>query len=201
MPLRSSSLAASAAILSLCACSGASPGGLLAAARLDPLDTPPGGIAAAVGVPSALRLADGDATLRLALLGEGRGAPALVDETVPLAIRAGGTDAPAPTAPGETVYVGTIETATAARIAEAQGSIRALRAAGRGGEGVIAIEITGGCTLGAVPATLATSSWLRTDPDDGFVRTSRRVDLSETLGADGAALLLSRIAPCEGADR
>ncbi len=66
---------------------------------------------------------------------------------------------------------------------------------------MLAIEIVGGCTSGPVPATLAASTWLRTDPEDGFVRTSRRADIARALAPDGAAPLLSRPAPCGGPGR
>ncbi|PWJ19075.1 hypothetical protein [Jannaschia seohaensis] len=64
-------------------CDAITPAGLVAASRLDPLGTPPADVALALAVPDALRLSNGDATLRPAFVVERASAPA-VDVTVPL---------------------------------------------------------------------------------------------------------------------
>jgi hypothetical protein len=184
-------LAAALALATFGACAGVMPGGLALAGRLDPLTTAPGAISAAVGVPRGLRLADGDAAVRIALYGDGPDAPALVDETVPLEIRRDPPDAPAPHDADEIVYVGTFSEAGAARLAAAQARIRALRASGVAGRGALSIAVTGGCLEGPAPDALRVSTWLRTDPRAAFVRVTRRVDMARALGGADATLLRS----------
>ena len=187
-----------AASLLLGACSGLTPSGLIAASRLDPLNTPPDSIAAAIGGPDALRLQDGDASFRIALKGDGPDGPMLVEEAVPLEINPAAPGAPLSNASDEVVFVGTFADEDARRIAAAQAEITRLRSSGIDGQGSISVELVGGCYVDAPPDDLAYSTWLRTDFTDGFVATTRRLDAEEALGADTVALLLSQMPKCEG---
>ena len=195
--LLSSGLLASCALLTaVSACGSVTPGGLVAASRLDPLNTPPSQIALAVGVPRALRLADGDAEFRIAFRGGTAASTILLEEVAPLDLSASDPAGPRPNAPDETVYVARIAPEDAPRIAALQREIRNQRAAGASGEGSLTVRVVGGCLDGTPPEGIAVSTWLRTDPSDGFVPLTRREDLARALGAQQAALLQSAQQPC-----
>lgn len=57
-------------LLSLIACSSVTPRGLIAASRLDPLNSDAAKLAVAVGVPNTVRLVDGDAEFALSFVPE-----------------------------------------------------------------------------------------------------------------------------------
>jgi hypothetical protein len=193
-------LATLAIVATASACSSMNPAGLVAASRLDPLNTPPSEIAIAVGVPETLRLADGDAEFRIAFRGGTAASTIMLEEVAPLTISAAGTDGPPPNALGETVYIARIAPEDAARIAAVQQEIRDLRAAGTEGDGSLTVRVVGGCFVGAPPGTIAVSTWLRTDPSDGFVQLTRRQDVTRAVGARDAAMLRSRLSACASAE-
>ena len=58
-------------VLVVNACGNVSPGGMIAASRLDPVNTPPGDVALAIGVPDTVQLLDGDAVLRITFAEDG----------------------------------------------------------------------------------------------------------------------------------
>lgn len=180
----------------LAACTSLSPAGLLAARKLDPVNTPPADIAVAVGVPQTLRLGDGDASFRLAFSGGTPSATVRLDETVPLRIAASDGEGPAPNAPGEAVYVARIAPADAGRIAAVQREIRQLRASGMTGQGSLSISVTGGCLIGPAPDILTVSTWLQTDPAEGFVALTRRQDIARAIGENAAGTLRAQLRPC-----
>ncbi|MEO1796946.1 MAG: hypothetical protein AAFR53_08025 [Pseudomonadota bacterium] len=196
------SLPALAAITSLMAgCAAINPAGLMAARDLDPLGAAPGDIAVAVGVPRALQLRNGDATFRLSFTVDdgdlddgGLGAP--LEETVALELSPSAGSGITANASDEEVYLARIPAADAPAIAKLQGDIRALRAQGVEGSGALSVAIVGGCFVGAVPESIAVSTWLQTDPADGFVVLNKRQDLSQALGRETAALLKEQLRPC-----
>ena len=183
--------------LILSACASVSPAGLIAATRLDPLNTPPTEIAVAVGVPSTVRLADGDAELRMVFNGGNAASSFLIDETAPLQLRLITTGEPQPTSDGEVVYSARLAAEDARRIASAQASIRALRAQGVDGKGKLSITVAGGCLLAPTLRAMPVSTWLQTDPEDGFVRLTRRQDLFQALNESDAAALRAQLVPCD----
>jgi hypothetical protein len=167
------------------ACGAILPPGLMAASRLDPLTTPPAAIGLAVGVPDTVVLADGDATLRIALAADGE---MLVDTIVPLAIRRDAAGMPTPALPGEIVYAASLAPAEAATFAAAQAEIRRLRAGGTEGEGSFSITVVGGCRTGAPLDALPVTTWLRTDPTVPFTPLTRKTDVLAKLRQTGATL-------------
>lgn len=178
------------------ACGSVSPAGLLAASRLDPLTTPPAEVALAVGVPQVIRLADGDAELRMSLHSGDGAAAILREEVATLVLAPSGDTGPRPNSPSETVYVARIAAEDAPRIAALQQDIRDLRAMGNTGTGALTISVVGGCLVGAPPPSMAVSTWIQTDPDAGFVPLTRRQDVTRAIGARDAGLLLSQLRPC-----
>lgn len=183
-----------AALALLVACGSVTPAGLVAASRLDPLATPPGDIALAVAVPAALRLRDGDATLRLAFRPDGAEAPA-VDETIRLALSppvSGGPEV----GPGTRVVVARIPPADRPRLSAAQAAVRALRDDDVEGSGSLTVAVTGGCLEATLGDALPVSTWIRTAPDAPFVRLTRARDAFADLPAAAAAALRGRLAPC-----
>lgn len=191
-------LRATAAVycLTLGACSGLTPGGLIAVSRLDPLTTPPSEMGVAVGVPATLRLADGDARLRIAFFAEGASATPLVDATAPLLFAPNTAIAPQPNAANETVYVGMFSKSGAGRIAAAQQEIRDLRAAGSKGKGSLSVSVEGGCFEGTRPDSLYVSTWIKTAEQREFLALTRRADAADAIGRPAAALLLAELKPC-----
>lgn len=87
-------------LATLAGCSTLSPAGMIAASRLDPQGTPPDQIALAVGVPETIRLASGDARLRLSFAGGTEASTVVIEETAPLELTLAGTGGPAPQAAG-----------------------------------------------------------------------------------------------------
>ena len=185
-----------ACALTLSACASVNPAGLIAASRLDPLNTPPAEIAVAVGVPGTVRLADGDAELRIAFTGGSAGSAVLVDEMAPLRLRPVTAGQPQPNSDGEIVYSARLAAEDAVRIAAAQAEIRALRARGIDGRGVLSVAVTGGCLLESPLRGLPVSTWLQTDPEDGFVSLTRRQDVFRALDESDAAALRAHLIPC-----
>ena len=196
---RSSGILATLALaVSFSACSSVDPAGLIAASRLDPLNTPPSGMAVAVGVPDTLRLADGDAEFRIAFHGGTASSPVTLEEVAPLALSEAGNMGPSPNAANETVYIARIAPRDAPRIAGVQREIRDLRASGVEGSGSLTVRIVGGCFVDTPPETISVSTWLQTDPADGYVPLTRRNDLARAIGAQDAAMLRSQLSRCAG---
>lgn len=179
----------------LTACTTISPSGMIAASRLDPLGTPPDRIAAAVGVPETIRLASGDAVLRIAFRGGDAASVAQVEEVVPLDFQTATANAPSGRE-GETVYVARLTPQNAGRFAAAQEQIRGLREQGVRGSGVLAVEIVSGCHVGPAPSTLPVSSWLQTNPADGFVQLTQGTDVFSVTDGHTASELRSRLREC-----
>lgn len=138
-------LATLAIVATASACSTMNPAGLVAASRLDPLNTPPSEISIAVGVPETLRLEDGDAEFRIAFRGGSAASTIMLEEIAPLSLSAAGSEGPRPSASDETVYVARIVPEDAGRIAAVQQEIRDLRAAGTEGDGSLTVRVVGGC--------------------------------------------------------
>ncbi|MEM6463770.1 MAG: hypothetical protein AAF724_17835 [Pseudomonadota bacterium] len=180
----------------LSTCASVNPAGLIAASRIDPLNTPPSDIAVAVGVPRTLRLVDGDAVFKIAFRAEGGEAPVVVDETVPLELRPLRGGMPKPNSTDEMIYSATFSAEGAERIAAAQQKIRSLRATGIDGKGSITISVTGGCFTQSLPDPLLVSTWLRTAPDEDYVQLTRQVDVLRSLDESSAAMLREEVARC-----
>ncbi|MEM0936990.1 MAG: hypothetical protein AAGJ91_13950 [Pseudomonadota bacterium] len=184
------------AALTLASCAAVNPAGLIAASRLDPLATAPGDIALAVGVPDRVGLVDGDAEFRMSYRREGGDGAVLVDETVALQLRRVAAGAPPKRSAGETVFAARFSEEGAARIAAAQSEIRSLRRQGVDGTGSLTVSVIGGCVLGPPLRELPVSTWIQTNPTNGFVRLTRSRDLFAALDAPAAADLQRRLKPC-----
>jgi hypothetical protein len=193
-------LAILAATLVASACNTLNPAGLIAASRLDPLNTSPSEISVAVGVPETLRLTNGDAEFRIAFRGGPAASTIVLEEVAPLRVSVAGPDGPRPSALDETVYVARIAPEYIGRITAVQQEIRDLRSKGTDGDGSLTIRVVGGCYVGAPPEAIAVSTWLRTDPSDGFVQLTRRQDVMQVVGAQDAAMLISQLTPCASAE-
>jgi hypothetical protein len=74
--------------------------------------------------------------------------------------------------------------------------IREFRAAGIQGEGSLTIRVIGGCSVGQTPSSIEVSTWLQTDPADGFVPLTRRQDMTRAMAAGDAAMLRAKIRQC-----
>lgn len=183
-------------LIALSGCAAVSPAGLVAASRLDPLETPPERIAIAISVPDEIRLKTGDATLALAFAADDGRPAAQVSETISLVIARGtGSDGPTARA-GQTVYIATIAPDDAARLTAAQTRITALHDSGIEGAGSLSVGVSGGCHVGGVPDTLPVGTWLRTDPEGAFLPLTRPVDMFRSLDSETAQALRTNFAPC-----
>ncbi|MEM8854766.1 MAG: hypothetical protein AAGD34_13775 [Pseudomonadota bacterium] len=185
-----------ACALTLSGCLSVNPAGLIAASRLDPLNTAPSDIDVAVGVQDNVRLTDGDAEFRIAFRSDGATSAFLVDETVPLQLRPITNGTPEPNADDEIVYSARFADEDAARIAAAQAQIRALRARGIDGKGTLGVSVVGGCLVGATLNSLRVSTWLQTNPQDGYVSLTRGQDMLRAVGESDAAALRAQLVPC-----
>lgn len=165
------------------------------AAPFDPLTAEPENIAVAIGVPESFQLRSGDARLSLSFAGGGAANVTRLEETVALDILPGVRGGPKGDK-GEQVYVLQIAAGDLGRLERAQAEILKLKAGGGDGLGSISVEVSGGCFTGPVPATLPVSSWLRTDPLQGFVRLSRSEDAFAAFDPGMAATLRGNFTQC-----
>ncbi|MGC1494547.1 MAG: hypothetical protein WA790_01970 [Sulfitobacter sp.] len=182
------------AALSLAGCSSISPAGLLAAAQLDPIQTPPDNISIAISVPEVVRLRDGDAELYLGFMTDDKNMSAPVEATVPLAIlnEAG----PRPAETGEAIYVFGFSTSSAAELSAIQEKIKAQKANDVAGTGTLKVAIEGGCITGALNGKLPVATWLRTSPTGKFVSLTRKSDFLDALPRTERDQLLANLKPC-----
>lgn len=183
-------------LVSLIACSSVTPAGLIAASRLDPLNSDAAKLAVAVGVPETVKLADGDAEFALSFVPEDpQYAP--VSETVSLQVRPSQDGLPEPNSATEDIYVAQFSPADADRIAAAQARIKAMKNNRIDGEGSLSIGVVGGCLTQTPLTSLPVSTWLRTDPTASFVRLTRTQDMLTALPADEAATIKANLKPCD----
>ncbi|WP_425090706.1 hypothetical protein [Tropicimonas sp. S265A] len=188
MMLKSYAVALAASVIAA-GCGSVAPTGMLAAARLDPLTTPPGKISVAVRVPTQVRLAEGDAGLYLAFAPDDPQQAAPIATTVPLRVLAD-TSGPRAATSEDVVYVFGFSPDAAAEIAATQAEITALREGGVMGTGTLSVAITGGCLTAPLPeGALPVATWLRTDPANGFVPLTRSTDMRDMLTG-------TRLPPC-----
>ncbi len=176
-------------------CSGISPAGLIAASRLDPLETSPSDIAVAISVPDALSLQDGDVSLYLAFVPDDLNTYVAIATTVLLSVSESATG-PRQSAVGETIYVLGFSTQAAAQLSATQDKIKALREQEIKGTGTLSVDVTGGCLSGALGDSLQISTWLRTDPEASFVSLTHNIDLLDAISPENLAQLKSNFVQC-----
>lgn len=184
----------SALAITLAGCSSLTPAGLIAASRLDPLDTAPGDLAVAVSVPSQVRLRDGDAMLSLTFAPDDA-SKTPVAASVPLSV-AENADSPTPPSDGTTVYTFAFAPDAAAQLTSAQTRIKAMRASGIEGKGSLSIGVDGGCLTGELNGSFSVATWLKTSPQASFVSLSRETDLFVALPPEDGAELEAALMPC-----
>ncbi|MBR9652972.1 hypothetical protein [Thalassovita aquimarina] len=164
-------------------------------ARFDPLNARPETIAVAIGVPPAFQLRTGDAKLSLSFVDDAAAETVLLNETVALEVLPNAQGAPRGGV-REKVYVLRVAAGDLGRLERAQADILDFKARGEDGRGTVAVEVSGGCFAGPVPETLPVSSWLQTDPRDGFVRLTRSADAFAAFDPDIATTLRDNFIPC-----
>lgn len=178
----------------LAGCSSLSPSGLIAAARLDPVETSPSDLSIAVSVPEVLRLHDGDASLYFGFAPDDANIAGPVATTVPLSI-SNETGPRAPVA-GEAIYVFGFSASAAAQLSAVQDQIRSLQAKDIQGTGTLSVGIKGGCLTGALDGSLPTATWLRTSPAESFTALTRTTDILDALPQKERIQLLAQLKPC-----
>lgn len=178
--------------LSLAACTSITPAGLIAASQLDPVNSDARNIAVAVGVPETLRLTDGDAEFHISYVTQ----ETTISETVPLRLEPrSGAELRLPDT-DQTLYVARFSPLDADKISAAQARIKALKEAGQNGKGTLSVAVTGGCITEAPIDAVPVSTWLQTDPANGFVRLTRERDVLQTLPSDEAQAFIDRLEIC-----
>ncbi len=182
--------------LALAGCSSISPAGMIAASRLDPLETPPSDLAVAVSVPRQMRLRDGDATMYLAFEPEDSSISP-VAATAPLSVTTNGDGPPSPR-PEMLTYTFSFGPEAAAQLAATQTQIKNLRAQGVEGKGTLSIGVEGGCLTGDLDDHLLVATWLRTSPNADFVQMTRETDLLDVLSDEDRVELLANLEACRG---
>ena len=175
----------------LIGCGSVTPAGLIAAARLDPIETPPSDIAIAISVPEILRLNDGDAMLFLGFAPDDADP---IGATVPLTI----STEPGPQTPdaGEAIYVFAFSVPDAAELSAIQAQIRALKAEDTAGTGTLSVQINGGCLTDDLPERLQVATWIRTSPTQAFVSLTRQTDFLEALPEQERVAFVKNLQAC-----
>ncbi|MEZ5557112.1 MAG: hypothetical protein R3E86_00985 [Pseudomonadales bacterium] len=181
-------------IVCLSGCASLSPAGLIAAARLDPLETDPADLAVAAVVPLELRLRDGDVTLLFSYAPSGD--DAAVDELFALRLVEPADPATLGLNSNERAYVADIAPEDRDRLRRAQATVRRYRAMGDDGSGTLALDLRGACFVGPRPDRLPFRGFLRTNRDDRFVQLVWRRNLLTDLEAAQRDGLQTRLAPC-----
>ena len=176
-------------------CSAVSGPGPTPGTQFDPLNARPENIAVAIGVPETFQLRTGDANLRMSFKGRGAAQAIRLEETVALRILPNAPGKPAGNA-GERVYIARVSAGDLDRLARVQAAILDVQATGAKGTGTLSVEVSGGCFVGPVPDTLSVSSWLQTDPLDGFVRLTSAADVFAAFDQHTVTMLRDNFTPC-----
>ena len=178
----------------LTACAEVSPRGLIAASRLDPLQTKPSDISVAISVPAGTLLKNGDAMLNFEYIPEDENLSA-IRENVALTIR---TEGQLPKTPeiSEEIYVFEITAANGAQLSTAQTQISNLKKSGKDGQGSLSVTVTPTCIAHGVEHELIASAWLRTSPDGAFIPLFRSVNLWGKLTEEARTTLKSTPSSC-----
>lgn len=180
--------------LLLSSCASLNPAGLIAAARLDPLDTHPSNINVALAVPDSVQLRDGDAYFSMSFVPDDDADNPLGDN-IPLAVKPSQNGPRAPLE-GETIYVLGFAPQDIAKVTEMQTQVRQLRAQGVKGRGEISVGVNGGCLTNPDLKALTVTIWLRTDPDSSFVTLVRQTDLFSHIDDQERDKLRAEMAKC-----
>ncbi len=186
---------AMAVAVTVSGCANLSPAGLIAASRLDPLETAPADISIAISVPDALRLQNGDADFELSFLPDEDNPDQTVMTKVQLSLQAD-LAGPRHAEPGETIYVFGFSPKAASQLLGAQEDIKALRAQGIDGKGSLSVNISGGCLTRPLTDGLPVATWLRVAADAQYIPLTNKTDLLHVLDPDETDLLLQGFSPC-----
>ncbi|MEM6466987.1 MAG: hypothetical protein AAF679_10850 [Pseudomonadota bacterium] len=179
--------------LSLAGCTSLTPAGLIAASKLDPLNSDASDIAVAVSVPTTMRLKDGDAQFHLSFVTENT----TISETVPLQLEPGLPSDISQSDSDQALYVASFTPQDAAKISATQARIKALKAAGQDGDGTLSVAVTGGCLTKTPMDAIPVSTWLRTDPQNSFVRLTKERDVLSTLSPAQARAFKEQLKLCD----
>lgn len=172
-------LATSLLTVSLTACSSLTPAGMRAVAGLDPIETDPARLTAAIGVDEAFRLRTGDAKLSISYRTDKMSSP-VVSEEFKLVISAStGTDSIEPHA-GEAIFVARIAEEDLARARDAQSRIKTLKQAGAG-TGELSVSVSSGCLTKAMPDKVPLRTFIRSEEAAKFVQLTEVDNILDML--------------------
>jgi hypothetical protein len=184
----------------LSGCMSVTPRGLIAMARFDPLQMNPSDLGAGLGVPEAIRLADGDAMIVMTYQVRGEPSPR-VNERFLLEISdsAGVDGAPLP-ARGERIYIGRLSRLDSMRMKDVQQRILRYQSEGLRGQGSFSISLRGGCTTVQPLTELPFHTFVKTSPNQTYVETTRRTDFIASLQGQEREVFLRGFRACDQSD-
>ena len=185
----------------LSGCLSVTPRGLVEMAGFDPLQMNPAELGAGLGVPSSIRLADGDAMIELAWQVQGEPGPR-VNERFLLEISDSSELASTPMpARGERIYIGRLSGLDSVRMKDVQQRILRYRAEGLEGRGSFSISLRGGCTSAPPLTELPFRTFVKTRSESSWVEMTRRTDIVAAIPPLRREEFLKSVRVCSGAEQ
>lgn len=184
-------------VVALAGCLSVTPGGIMEAARFDPLTTNPADFGAGLGVPDTIRLSDGDAMMMLTYSVAGEAGPRVNERFVlEVAESTGVAGTPTPNS-DERIYVARLSHTDVLRMKDVQARIQSYKLEGIEGKGSFSIGLQGGCATRLPLTTLPVRTFMRTRSGSPHVEIMRRTDLLARLPAIERKKVLGSIRTCE----
>lgn len=192
-------LVLSSLLVGLVGCLSVTPGGIMEAARFDPLTSNPADLGAGLGVPATVRLSDGDAMMMLTYSVAGEADPRVNERFIlEVSQSTGVAGTPTPNS-GERIYIARLSHTDVLRMKDIQARIQSDKLDGIEGKGSFSIGLRGGCATRLPVTTLPVRTFIRTRSGSPYVEITRRTDLLERLPTIEREKLLGSIRTCEQA--
>ncbi|WP_439528349.1 hypothetical protein [Pannonibacter sp.] len=164
------------------ACSSLTTAGLRAVASLDPVETDPAQLQAAIGVDDAFRLRTGDAKLTISYRVDGAEVP-VVSEEFKLEITAANGSEGLQADRGEAIFIARIAETDLSRARDAQARIKAFKQS-KSGSGDLSVGVSSGCLTKPLPEKVPLRTFIRSEQAGKFVQLTRIENILDMLTAD-----------------
>ena len=164
------------------ACSSLTTAGLRAVSSLDPVETDPAHLQAAIGVDNAFRLRTGDARLTISYRLDGTEVPVISEEFKLEITAATGSEGLQPD-PGEAIFVARIAEADLSRARDTQARIKVLRQS-KSGSGDVSINVSSGCLTKPLPEKVPLRTFVRSHQAGKFVQLTGIENILDLLTED-----------------
>ena len=186
-------------VMLLSGCLSVTPRGVAEMARFNPLHVNPDHLAAGLGVPETIRLADGNAMITMTYRLKANRSLA-VNERFLLELSDSNSIPGAPADDdGEHIYVGQLSRLDALRMRDVQARILAIKSKGIEGEGTFSITLRGGCSTQLPVTSLPFRTFVRTRSGAAFVEVTRKSDFVSSLPRADRQTFLDSIGMCKNA--